>query len=503
MCGVVPVLNESGMLYQVFSSGGDVDELAAGYRANSGYLNVALRMLASQGLLEAVRSEDKVHYRTSVGPEANEWFMYSRAYSAATAWYKFAEGLWNRPFEEFDSEAIIALDILIDVINEIPDSGILSRIKYHLEGALVAPWIVTIGLLGETSPVDSWEKHDELAHSFHPTKIKSWNKILDQLGWNHNETGEFFLKRASAYGVTTSYLRTFIWSKELIFGDPKYLWKVSPGDNEIHVDRTLNVWGSGGAHKNYFSYLDEVIIDIFNGPLECQPVGLCDMGCGNGALLLHLNEVIRTSTLRGKYLDTHPLELVGADFNQEALIATSKNFTDAGVDGNFIWGDIGDPDRLALDLWDIHKVKLGDLLSVRSFLDHNRVFNRPNHDRHLLPSSTGAFAYRGERLKLRDVEQSLMEHLQKWTPYVLKHGLLVIELHTIDPKIASELQGSLPVTAYDATHGFTDQYIVEIPVFDVIAEEAGLVLDDNWSRTFPKKEPSSISLRYFKAHNCL
>ena len=95
-----------------------------------------------------------------------------------------------------------------------------------------------------------------------------------------------------------------------------------------------------------------------------------------------------------------------------------------------------------------------------------------------------------------------MEHLKKWTPYVLKHGLLIIELHTIDPKYASEFQGELPVTAYDATHGFTDQYIVEISVFDAIAEETGLVLDDNWSRTFPSQEPSSVSLRYFKAHNC-
>lgn len=502
MCGVVPVLDESGMLDQVFSSGGDVDELAAEYRANSGYLNVALRMLATQGVLEAVRAEDRVHYRPAVGPQPADWYMYSRAYSAGFKWFKYAEGFWNKPYEELSSDAVVTLNILLDVIGEIPNEGEMSRIKTHLEGALVAPWLVTVGMLGENKPVKSWDKHDELIHSFHPTKKEVWDKILKTLGWDHNDKGLFYLERAAAYGVTTSYLKTFLWSKELIFGDPKHLWKVNPGDSEIHVDRTLNVWGSGGAHKSYFAYLDEVIIDIFNQPLDCQPKGICDMGCGNGALLLHLHDVITNSTLRGKHLDTHPLELVGADFNQEALIATSKHFSDTGVDGHFIWGDIGDPDRLALDLWDVHEIKLGDLLSVRSFLDHNRVFNRPNHDRHLVPSSTGAFSFRGERLKLRDVEQSLMEHLQKWTPYVLKHGLLVIELHTIDPKDASELLGKLPVTAYDATHGFTDQYIVEIPVFDSIALEAGLKLDDQWSRTFPSQRPSSISLRYFKANNC-
>ena len=64
--------------------------------------------------------------------------------------------------------------------------------------------------------------------------------------------------------MTTSYVKTFIWSKELIFGNGSYLWRIQPGDPEIHVDRTLNVWGSGGAHKAYFTHLDEVIKSVFN-----------------------------------------------------------------------------------------------------------------------------------------------------------------------------------------------------------------------------------------------
>ncbi|MFB1020871.1 MAG: hypothetical protein QMC37_11625, partial [Flavobacteriales bacterium] len=39
MCGVVPVLEEWGLLERVFRSSGDVDELSAEYRANTGYLN--------------------------------------------------------------------------------------------------------------------------------------------------------------------------------------------------------------------------------------------------------------------------------------------------------------------------------------------------------------------------------------------------------------------------------------------------------------------------------
>ena len=126
-------------------------------------------------------------------------------------------------------------------------------------------------------------------------------------------------------------------------------------------------------------------------------------------MLLHLSEVINP-TLRGDHLEAYPLELVGADFNQEALIATADHFKQESVEGHFIWGDIGDPDQLAMDLWRVHKIRLGDLMSVRSFLDHNRILYRPVIDRPERALTTGAFSFRGERLKLRNVEQSLKEH---------------------------------------------------------------------------------------------
>ena len=498
LCGVVPVLDEVGILKRSFVSGGDVDELAGEYRANAGYLNVSLRMLCSQGLLEAVRSEDKVHYRPAVGNDPALWHSHAMAYATGRSWLKEIVGMWNTPEQPLSQEAIISMDVLLDAVNNMPNNGIMERIKFHLIGALVSPWLVTLGTLQGTRPISSWDEHDAAVIRMHESKQEAWGKVLQALGWDRTEEGEFFLKRSAAYGVTTSYTKTFIWAKEIIFGDGGYLWRIEPGESEIHVDRKLNVWGSGGAHKAYFSHLDEVIKEIFNAPLETQPKGICDMGCGNGALLLHLMEVVESETIRGKNLDEHPLILVGADFNQEALIATSEHFKQEGVVGYFIWGDIGDPDRLALDLWDYHSVKLGDLLSVRSFLDHNRIFNRPLIDRPDDAISTGAFSFRGERLKLRDVEQSLKEHFQKWLPYVSKYGLLLVELHTIDPEDAAERQGGMPATAYDATHGFADQYIVEVPVFDAMAIEAGLTIDQTNSRTFPSNLPATVSIRFFK-----
>ena len=79
-----------------------------------------------------------------------------------------------------------------------------------------------------------------------------------------------------------------------------------------HVNREMNVWGSSSAHATYFKKIDEIIIDLFNKPLEKEPKGIVDMGCGNGAFRQHIFEVIDQRTQRGKMLDEHPLFLVGA-----------------------------------------------------------------------------------------------------------------------------------------------------------------------------------------------
>ena len=102
------------------------------------------------------------------------------------------------------------------------------------------------------------------------------------------EIGLFFAKRASAYGVTVSYIPTLRKLDHLIFGDPLILKNLATGSEEIHVDREMNIWGSGGAHSAYFKVVDEIIIELFNKPIEEQPKGILDMGCGNGAFLQHL-----------------------------------------------------------------------------------------------------------------------------------------------------------------------------------------------------------------------
>jgi hypothetical protein len=223
------------------------------------------------------------------------------------------------------------------------------------------------------------------------------------------------------------------------------------------------------------------------------------MGCGNGAFLQHIFEVIERQTVRGKMLDEYPLFLVGADYNQTALKVTRANLIKADIWAKVIWGDIGRPDVLAQDLKENYNIDLKDLLNVRTFLDHNRIWEEPTVKiLNRVSTSTGAFAHRGKRIGNNMVEDNLLEHFQKWTPYVHKFGLLIIELHTVAPRLTAANIGKTAATAYDATHGFSDQYIVEIEVLHKIANEAGLEPDPLYFRKFPNTDYATVSINLLK-----
>lgn len=486
----------------------DLDSLTETFNGNKGYLNVACRTLASQGFLEY--QVDNVSEQITIGVNSKTVEFVQNLH-----WYELISELTRQyDVEDFMGKEAKDHHFVFDVFQrfvsrqkEIKEfSDVAYQMMKHSEGFLMAPMIVKLGMSGMFHKYFMESSFSAEEFHKHPEAFK---KILDffaEMGWfskqnghyQFTEEGLFFAKRATAYGVTVSYLPVFLHIDDLLFGKAGMLREDVSSADEIHVDRVMNVWGSGGAHTTYFKVLDDFIIDIFNRPLEKQPKGILDMGCGNGALLQHLYETIERRTLRGKHLEDYPLFLVGADYNQAALKITRANLTANDIWAKIIWGDIGNPDLLAADLKENYNIALGDLLNMRTFLDHNRVLEDPGVTNGLLSTSTGAFAHRGQWISNNKVELSLKQHLEKWKPYVAENGLFVIELHTVDPKITAKNIGKTPATAYDATHGFSDQYIVEIAVFQKAAQAAGLQLDEQMFKKFPNTEYATVSINYLK-----
>ncbi|MCR9254097.1 MAG: class I SAM-dependent methyltransferase [bacterium] len=503
-------LYEKGVLeYLLTNKTASIDSICDEFNANKGYLNVALRVLCSQGWLKQSIDSDSTNYQ--ITDDSTIAFSLAETYRDVVQLLKYSEQFHPRKFE---LEPFRMLEkIHQQFINNYglkPENPQEERIQHqvlkHIEGIIVGPTIVHLGMSG------MFHKYFMEA-SFKPEEFhsdaESFRKILDiftDLNWfiKKNETyqfteaGLFFAKKASAYGVTVSYIPTLRKLDELIFGNPRILWDQENSGPEIHVDRAMNVWGSGGAHSNYFKVIDEIIIDIFNQPIEDQPKGILDMGCGNGAFLTHLFEVIELKTERGKVLEDHPLFLVGADYNEAALKITRANLIKTDIWAKVVWGDIGRPDLLAKDLKENYGIALEDLLNVRTFLDHNRIWEEPKMDDIGNSRSTGAYAYRGEMIDNVKVENSLLEHFKKWSPFVQKFGLLVIELHTVSPELAAQNVGRTAATAYDATHGYSDQYIVEVGVFNKVAELAGLKPHPKHFKRFPDSDLATVTVNLLK-----
>ncbi|MBZ5523927.1 MAG: class I SAM-dependent methyltransferase [Acidobacteriia bacterium] len=499
-----------------------LDEIEQRIRVNRGYLRVALRLLASAGWMEqrlnlnqADGGRTVTFALTPEGAVAIE--LAAQVYAEIVPFMGVAIGIKDCLSGKSQESFLLMLRALIlrskqgwvpDRVGDPVAARICREIRRHLDGILVGPAVVALARAGVFTEL----QRGPVQESAIPANREALSCIFDLLiaqGWLTRDqkncvsltaAGAYVGQIATSYGVTVSYLPLFTAVETLLFGDPQFP-RVDKGGVELLVDRAMNVWGSGGAHKTYFKRVDEIVVEIFNRPLHLQPKGICDMGCGDATLLLHLYEVVRDQTARGKVLEDHPLMLVGADFNRVARkVAHLRLYRSKIPHCTILPGDINRPALLAADLesmgLDVH-----DLLHVRSFLDHNRVYAPPLA--YVAGSrrarSTGAFAHRGKEIFPDELEENLVQHLRRWAPYVGRFGLIVLELHTLPPEItAANLERTLAI-AYDGTHGYSDQYLVELPVFMDCAREAGLQAEMKFQGRFPASELATVSINFFTA----
>jgi hypothetical protein len=75
---------------------------------------------------------------------------------------------------------------------------------------------------------------------------------------------------------------------------------------------------------------------------------------------------------------------------------------------------------------------------------------------------------------------------------------LIIELYTIPPSVMVANYGKTAATVYDATHGFSDQYIVENPLLHKLAAEAVLYPDIQYFKRFPDSNIATVSINLLK-----
>ena len=491
-----------------------LDQIVERTHGNRGYLRVALRLLTSCGWVKRRAEDEKSSSYALTDDGKLAVNLAPPLYAEVLSFITKAIFLEDFLFGETDRPVLPSLRELVRRSKERwglaaeqdpTRAKILDQITKHMDGILIGPAMVALArreILAqlEAGPVEVNAipaNRASLTCILDLLAAQGWVKI-EKTGVSLTACGRYAAQIATAYGVTVSYLPLFDNVSILLFGNPR-IPRMDESGFELLVNRGMNVWGSGGAHRTYFKRVDDIVIEIFNRPLEQQPKGICDMGCGDGSFLEHLYDVVKTRTARGKVLDKHPLILVGADFNKVARRVAKQTLRKAQIPTcHIIAGDINRPALLASTLEEF-ELDIHDLLHVRSFLDHNRPYSPPAN---YVPGSrdgksSGAFAHLGDEIPRDVLEENLARHLRRWAPYVGRFGLLVLELRTLPPELTAANLDKTPALAYDGTHGFSDQYLIELPLFLEYVREAGLQADERYQCKFPPSELATVSINFF------
>ncbi|NEP63004.1 MAG: hypothetical protein F6K31_39865, partial [Symploca sp. SIO2G7] len=435
-----------------------LSEILHKFGGNAGYLNVGLRILENQGWLETkLDIGEKVYQLTSTGTIALELaYCYQAPVDFIPVMIRIHNWIIGKDVTLSDQDVSILKNLIeqsrrkwdLPNVDEGDYSQVYSQIIYHLDGLLVAPIMVSLAM---KNVWNNFKQETQQFSSKLDDNVKYWDIFFEILAlqnwmikeseyWRLTPQGLFAVSKAYAYGVTVSYLPLFAQLKELLFGDADILSRKNLDGHETHVDRMMNIWASSRSHKTYSEQVKKIIVEIFNKPLAEQPLGIAEMGCGDGTLLKDIYEVIKEKTIRGKVLAEYPLIIVGADYNQVSLETTRQTLENAEIPNYVVlFGNINDPDKLAKQLWHKHDIRLQDLLSIRAFIDHNRHYQEPKSSSMSCSiKSTGTFACQGKMIPNHQLIQNLIEHLKSWRFYVEKFGLLILELNIIPPKLVAK-----------------------------------------------------------------
>lgn len=494
----VATLAQAGFFRLVESPNGlSLSELATRLGARPGYLQCALRALAGQGWLryDAPDGELTGVRLTGRGLLFAQRSSYYRRYSGSLlrAARHMDAFLFGDVDEEVDAEIRRLFERAVEGWGLRPAASIAhddvdAEVADHLDGALIASAMWSLYVRGRIPPPAHLagrraigELGGELAH---PPSLDLFLRHMEQLGWIAQQGGRVVVGDdglmafacAGQYGYPLAYLPTLRQAGQILHGgDLSALGRDARGD-EQHVDREHDIRFSGevfsGKCKEAFFAL---LAPAFDAPdLERQPTAIVDTGSGDGTLLRETWRFVTESCRRGAFLDRRPLILVGVEPNRIARESTRRTLAEAGIPRHCVLdGDIDDPTALGSAL-QAEGLSADDCLHVSKSVVHNRPWREPASDDAFSAATSGVFvAPDGEALPPGRFASNLREWFERWLPWTRRHGMVVVEAHTVSPETAyANVERSL-MTAVDITHGYSRQYLVEPEMFRAAATAAG------------------------------
>jgi SAM-dependent methyltransferase len=291
---------------------------------------------------------------------------------------------------------------------------------------------------------------------------------------------------APMYGLAGSYAEALIRLPDRIAAGEA----VPPADVTRAIDRSLNVRASATAHRGYFHAANGLVARLFDDtPLSEQPKAVLDVGCGDGTWLRELYEAVRGSTARGRSLVEHPLYLLGVDLDPVALEISRRNLAD--LPATCVSGDIGDPAAIAAAITSATGINADDILCVRAFVDHNRsLADVEPAVPERLSLAEGVYATpTGSVVCAADVQDDWAAHYERWSRVCRRHGLVVIEAHTLGLDEVHDRMETSHSLALQYYHALSGQSPVSYTSFRGATTSAGLAARHH--RLYPAGSPTT------------
>lgn len=507
---VTPLLLESLPLLSQLSSDArcTAAQLAEKSGANAGPLQVALRSWSALGVLKLEPGTIEADVAYSLDAESN-WKALAEVLQAEKEKILEIYSKAQPPFKIPSEASQLCLDLWRHL------AGLSSRSSLlFLQGVALAPLLTSMtyharwneeGLdLGRDKAFSTFD-----FSSLDVSALKTMGDIFQALGigkvdssgqtevWPHGYLG---LQRVYSYYVPTSYAPLLGHFHHVLFDNASWGFNgdVEDEDDEIHVHRTLNVVGSGAQHGTLFKDLLQHVHQVFaDDKFDEQPQFVIDTGCGDGHLLQCIYEHVKNHTPRGKVLDSHPLTMVGVDFNEKARIATACNLDAHAVPHRVVSGDIGKPSALMAQL-KRKKVNTKKALHVRSFLDHDRPYIPAKTP---IPSDSALAAFvrnqladfvhldkEGTPIGALELFASLVEHMARWAEAVEdSFGLCMLEVMQLDLPSTRRFMNDCVSFHFDIVQSLSRQYMVSAVSFAMSCAMAGLFPSDCRSvQTYPE-----------------
>ncbi|MFE5792046.1 methyltransferase domain-containing protein [Streptomyces sp. NPDC056503] len=430
----------------------------------TGYLGVVRRCLASVGWYDADAEAGPAAWTPSGRAALSHGDRLAEAGRLLARCADRASGTWRTPWDEATSAAFSAAAGRFGEWRA--DTERDELVGAFLEGALLVPVMLSLradeaggaGGPGDRLPADA-------------------ERFLALLGWVDGEgrwtpEGLAFREFEDHFALAASYLPLLARLEELLRGE----LVVGSGDDAWHRDRALRTEAGSAALRPYFADADPIFREMF--AYGRPPAFIADTGCGDGSWLAHLHGLLGDG-----------VRYVGVDASPAALDAARRRLLAAGVrDPLLLLGDVTEPGELRDRLAE-HGLSIEDGLHIRSFADHGRV-HRGGPPSGFPATASGAYvAPDGTPLSAAEVEADLVAHLERWKPYVGKHGMVLVEAHSVPPHVAAQHLGAVHAAAFDTYRGLTHQYPVEYSTFMTCCRHAGLTASSHLERRHPATRP--------------